>query len=261
MGKINFRISYLLILIFFSGNFIYSQNYTIGYDVKFRPKVEDSTKVFEKYLLNINAETKESFFKFQDLNYSDFNANIFKNSSKDIFKKYEMILYKFYSSDYLFPTKWELLKQKKEILGHKCENASISFGGREWIAWYTMEIPIQDGPYKFSGLPGLILEISSNDNDYQFFATSIEKKTDAIKPFPAIPMGNLQKEITFKENIIREPAAQYKQNLMQSNMKVSVSFNGKQSSDKEIIETINSSFLEWMEGHNNPIEKGMIWVK
>lgn len=261
MGKINYKIKFLFFLIVFSGNFIFSQNYTIGYDVKYRPKVDDSAKVSEKYLLNINTETKESFFKFQDLNHSDFNSNIFKNNSKNIFKKYEMILYKFYSSDYLFTANWELLKQKKEILGHVCENASISFGGRQWTAWYTAEIPIQDGPYKFSGLPGLILEIRSKDNDYEFFARSIEKKSDEVKAFQAIPMGDLEKEKTFKRNLIKEPASQYKQNLAQGNLKVSVSFNGRQSSDKEIIESINENFSEWMNAHDNPIEKGVIWIK
>ena len=39
---------------------------------------------------------------------------------------------------------------------------------RKWFAWFTNEIPIQDGPYIFQGLPGLIVSISDDNNDYQF---------------------------------------------------------------------------------------------
>lgn len=127
MGKINL-IKFWLVLFLFCGISVYSQNYIVGFNVKFRPKLEDSIKISEKFNLNINCKTKESFFKSENLTESDFNANIFKDFTKKIFKKYELILYKFYQSDYLFSATWKLLFGEKQILGLNCQNASLSFG-------------------------------------------------------------------------------------------------------------------------------------
>jgi GLPGLI family protein len=77
---------------------------------------------------------------------------------------------------------WEFDKNgDTTILGYKCKRASIAFAGRRYTAWYTKDIAIQDGPYKFSGLPGLILKIQSNCNEHIFIATKIEK-TPGNKP-------------------------------------------------------------------------------
>ena len=51
----------------------------------------------------------------------------------------------------------------------------MNFGNRKWIAWFTPEIPISDGPYKFCGLPGLILKINDSTNSWNFDVTSIHK--------------------------------------------------------------------------------------
>lgn len=61
---------------------------------------------------------------------------------------------------------WELKTEKDSINGYSCQKATSSFGGRIWTAWFTTNITIQDGPYKFWGLPGLIVEISDEKNEY-----------------------------------------------------------------------------------------------
>lgn len=64
---------------------------------------------------------------------------------------------------------WQLvLGKEKQIKGYHCNKATISYGGRDWVAWYTMEIPIPSGPYKFSGLPGMILQVYDTQGDFTF---------------------------------------------------------------------------------------------
>ncbi|MEB2774546.1 GLPGLI family protein [Algoriphagus sp. D3-2-R+10] len=63
---------------------------------------------------------------------------------------------------------WKIEDQYKEILGYKCQKASIHYAGRNFIAWYTEEIPLSDGPYVFNGLPGLILQLEDVQNYYRF---------------------------------------------------------------------------------------------
>jgi GLPGLI family protein len=54
---------------------------------------------------------------------------------------------------------WKILPDQQKIGEYKVQKATTSFGGRDWTAWFTTDIPIQDGPYVFYGLPGLIVKI------------------------------------------------------------------------------------------------------
>ena len=70
---------------------------------------------------------------------------------------------------------WEILPENKLIEGYQAQKATTTFAGRKYIAWFTSEIPISEGPYKFNGLPGLILEISDIQNHYNYKLKSFEK--------------------------------------------------------------------------------------
>jgi len=70
---------------------------------------------------------------------------------------------------------WKLTEDIDTISGFKVQKALCEFGGRSWVAWFTKEIPLNIGPYKFNGLPGLILKISDTQNHYDFEFISINK--------------------------------------------------------------------------------------
>ncbi len=72
--------------------------------------------------------------------------------------------------------KWKIQKDTKSILGNICRKATMNFRGRDYIAWFTEAISSNNGPYKFEGLPGLILELSDTKGDYHFLAIGIDKK-------------------------------------------------------------------------------------
>ena len=57
----------------------------------------------------------------------------------------------------------------------KLQKATTDFGGRKWTAWFTTEIPYSEGPYKFKGLPGLVVELSDSENNFQFELVKISK--------------------------------------------------------------------------------------
>ncbi|MDR6403401.1 MULTISPECIES: GLPGLI family protein [Chryseobacterium] len=63
---------------------------------------------------------------------------------------------------------WKLVDETKVINTINCKKAEVSFKGRNWIAWYSPEIPFPYGPMKFSGLPGLIIKITDDKGDYDF---------------------------------------------------------------------------------------------
>ena len=63
---------------------------------------------------------------------------------------------------------WEIEDETRTILGYECVKATADYRGRKWIAWFAPEIPVQEGPWKLCGLPGLILEAYDTDRDYTF---------------------------------------------------------------------------------------------
>lgn len=77
---------------------------------------------------------------------------------------------------------WEICDSTKNILGYECMMATTDYHGRHWTAWFTTDIPVQDGPWKLSGLPGLILEAEEDSGQHQFTATEIYATTKKITP-------------------------------------------------------------------------------
>lgn len=70
----------------------------------------------------------------------------------------------------------------KTVLGYQCVMASTDYHGREWTVWFTPEIPIQDGPWKFCGLQGLVMEASEPSGQHRFSITGIESSSQIIYP-------------------------------------------------------------------------------
>ena len=75
---------------------------------------------------------------------------------------------------------WEIGDSTKNVLGYDCIQATTDYHGRVWTVWFAPDIPIQDGPWKFRGLPGLILEATTGDG-IGFFVDGIEKTNRQIK--------------------------------------------------------------------------------
>lgn len=67
---------------------------------------------------------------------------------------------------------WKIENEKKKIGEYEAQKATTEFGGRKWTAWFTESIPFPDGPYKFSGLPGLIVKIEDADKNFSWVLTA-----------------------------------------------------------------------------------------
>jgi GLPGLI family protein len=110
---------------------------------------------------------------------------------------------------------WEILSDKSTILGYSCQKAVCLYRGREYTAWFTTELPFASGPWKFGGLPGLILKISDTKGHYSFEAVGFEKvETEA----PILFSGDEYRKIDRKNYLkieldyLRDPVAWINQN-------------------------------------------------
>lgn len=63
---------------------------------------------------------------------------------------------------------WKILQEKEKIGNWETQKATVDLYGRKWTAWFAPSFPFQDGPYKFHGLPGLIIKIIDDSQSHIF---------------------------------------------------------------------------------------------
>lgn len=125
--------------------------------------------------------------------------------------------------------RWNLCDEYKSILEYKCQKATCSFRGRSYIAWYTSDIPLKMGPYKFSGLPGLILSISDTNKEYNWECvglargnnkTTVNKYTSTVKKNIIVGRDRVRKDI---QRFCQDPAGY----MAVSGMSGNLNYGGK----------------------------------
>jgi len=99
----------------------------------------------------------------------------------------------------IFPMKWDILPEEKYIGEYVCTKAQTHFAGRTYVAWFARDIPITEGPYKFGGLPGLILELRDTQNHYVFkFQSLLRPSAPLWLDVPDIYTTNIERSRVLK---------------------------------------------------------------
>lgn len=73
---------------------------------------------------------------------------------------------------------WKIMGETRLIEGLLCKKATTYFRGRTYQAWYCPEIKVKTGPWKFHGLPGLILEVADDTKDVKISLRSLKVEND-----------------------------------------------------------------------------------
>ncbi|MCH7524146.1 MAG: GLPGLI family protein [Bacteroidetes bacterium] len=129
---------------------------------------------------------------------------------------------------------WRIIDKFKEINGYKCQKATTTFRGRNYIAYFTESIPISSGPWKFGGLPGLILEIIDDENKIKMTAistfgqlTEVDEKTlknTIVKKNKSVNWEGFKKKyIQAHKNFTRSMNSKFQNSKVEFN----ISSNGK----------------------------------
>lgn len=184
---------------------------------------------------------------------TDFPKTLYKNLQTG-----EVIAADFIGENYAYPDPgtpllWEIKDSVQTILDYPVQKAVTSFAGRDYIAWFTTEIPIPDGPYVFSGLPGLIVQLHDTRKHYNFLLESVQKlpepKVWEIENGTKIVTKSDFKELRKKalENAMAEQARMFEQS---DDVQISVSVDGREVNAAEFRKMMK----EIRERRNNPIE-------
>lgn len=106
---------------------------------------------------------------------SNFNYEIFDNVPNEGMRTvYCRHLIPFYYEEKIEPQTWEIIDRDSVILEYHCKMAKCKFRGHNWTVWFTEEIPLAVGPWKLSGLPGLILKADDDNKMCSFDAIEIK---------------------------------------------------------------------------------------
>lgn len=134
-----------------------------------------------EYILNTNESLSNWICVKQnpdaDMNLLDAKSFLFlkDKKSKMIYYQDNVLTKKIFVKDSINQMNWNITNNEKKILNFVCKEARTTFRGREFIAYYTEDIALNDGPWKFGGLPGLILEVKSTDGYLSYYAYKITK--------------------------------------------------------------------------------------
>ncbi|PVH24157.1 GLPGLI family protein [Sphingobacterium corticibacter] len=138
--------------------------------------------------------------KFKTITLSSDDSGIYKNfKTKEYLHGVDILGKSFLVKDKLEPYEWKLEDEEKNIGEHRVGKATAKINNLDIVAWYAKDIPVQDGPKHYYGLPGLILELVEENNTYQ--AVSIKPNDNKLE----ITKPSKGKVVTFKEyNEIRD---------------------------------------------------------
>lgn len=148
------------------------------------------------------------------------------------------------------PIVWKITSEKLKVGDWNTQKAETNFAGRHWFAWFTTDIPIQDGPYKFHGLPGLIVKMEDQTQSHRFTLKAVKN----ISSIPKDVFGANEISINAKQysKILKEyeedPIRNFRQ--VQSGGAITITKDGQNTNMKDQEEAIKTK----MKKDNNKIE-------
>lgn len=218
--------------------------------------------------ISINKSEKPGQVSYRvTKSYPDFKTYVFRNISSDNYKVKEDK-----------KPEWKIQSEKQKIGEYMAQKATTSFGGREWVAWFASDLPFQDGPYTFYGLPGLIVKIEDTTGSHvmTLMGNKVlrnkpeEKELTVPENIKLFGMGGKEIEVTkeqFKKAwkaYVNDPTKNMREMMMKNDGNTKMVFKTKTADGKEISDPnqvfreIEKRTKEGLAKNNNPIEPDLV---
>ena len=168
------------------------ENVTKGFTYQkfYNDSLQAANPALWRKLFNASVqESMEAMRRTGDLTSVQNNEFTVGAFASDLYKDYRnneirvrdnISIHSFMYTDELKPQEWTILSDTMTILGYPSQKALCHFRGRDWEAWFTPEIPISEGPWKFYGLPGLVTKLHDIQNHYSFELTGFQRINESI---------------------------------------------------------------------------------
>lgn len=266
------------------------------YELTFKPK-KDSAKI-EKVMTVLDITKQKSVYRDYTIIAQDSmikvqieamqKSGVFKDMSKSIrMPKFSEKIDKFYpemkvlyiervangftpinigySENLKF--NWKVLNEKEKIGAYNTQKATVDFGGRKWTAWFSTDLPFQDGPYKFYGLPGLIVKIEDSEKNYSWVLQGNKKieNWEEVSYAEKVSGGNAKvtevpKEKFYKtfNDFKKDPLATARPYLKPEVM--SQKMPGSDMTIGEMVKNQEKMYKDFYNSNDNPVENRELQV-
>ena len=262
------------------------------YELSYKPR-KDSAKV-EKVMMILDVTKDKSIYRDYTMVAQDsilkiqfeqmMKSGVYKDFSKMVtMPKFSEKVYKFYPDmkiqyverissgftpvnigyDDESKMNWNISAEKAKIGSYNTQKATTEFGGRQWVAWFAADIPLQDGPYKFHGLPGLIVKVEDAEKNYSWELKGNRKVpnfSETTYMETIAPGGNGGKVQVVSREKFEKTFADYKKDpfaSMRPMLKPEMLSQKMPGSDATIGETLKQQekmVKEFYGANSNPIE-------
>jgi GLPGLI family protein len=254
-------------------SFCLAQTHRFIYEYNYKP--DSTASDYEKTNMTLDINPDEvKFYSFEYAETDSLNkvrnfhtANWDENlpaikRKKGTFKNFN---YKLFTDFFVYETTdkmdWKLSVETKKSGDYLLQKATTNFGGRKWTAWFSKEINLSEGPYKFRGLPGLIFEISDDKRNFSFSLINSWKLPKTYDTSDFIENFAGQKAIPTTEKIIKkmeleffnDPLRDMRENF-NPNAEGEYRVYGVKITSKEQFKELTKMAQERMKKEYNPIE-------
>lgn len=261
----------LLLMLTVLGAMFQAQSHRFVYEFKYKSNPASETFSDEIWYLDVIAD--DVIFMVKDMVWADsvntvnpYGKSTASHDFPQLKSKKNAVRYDHYymvNSDYLVyetedPIKWRLTSDTKIESELKLQKATADFGGRNWTAWFTDSFSLNEGPYKFRGLPGLVVEVSDEQQNFIF---KLIRSSELKNPVPDILQRVFRQKpirITLKKfneirlNDFNNPYQQFR-NLKPGSWRMSFS-DGRTVTTIEELDGMRKEYQDQILNNHNPIE-------
>ncbi|WP_300674266.1 GLPGLI family protein [Soonwooa sp.] len=210
-------------------------------------------------IMNRMRETKNfDRTQLQDLR-SIVDYTVEKNLAKQNLNFKQRIARDQYVYEEAIPHTWKILPETVKIGKYQTQKAEQKYGGRTWYAWFTTDVPLQDGPYKFGGLPGLIVKLEDSKGDYSFDLMESKKIASIQGPESRGQDISIKKDkfLAMQKKFQQDPSSfmNANSNRMGGGQRGNSGGGQRQAPNPQQMQDMQKRMLDDIKSRNNPIEK------
>lgn len=249
---------------------IYAQSKRFYYEISFKKDSTAQKMAKDIGVLEINKDSNvflsNEYIVTDSLNsinkdnqlfaYPEFKTVVEYIKSNNSFNIIQNLSMNYYQFNVKNEINWTIQSDKKKIGNFEVTKATAEYGGRKWIAWFSSEIPFPFGPYIFYGLPGLILDIYDDKENFHFSFIQNKNYDFQLSSDEIIKHLFENRKINIKEkewekiqlNYFNNPLAEYK-----SGKAVMVKDSGEQYNSND-YRNLEKKIQDQIRKFNNPIE-------